>query len=127
MNHEYLALGAVPMTRGSVLRIEDGCDVLIYVWEGELWITQEGDGRDRCLAAGAWFRLDRNGVAVAQATQRSIITLTAPTPELFARRITVGQVELYSAANAKASPGALLARFWTRLFAPHARPTTAGL
>jgi len=76
MYSEYLALGAVPMTRGSVLRIEDGRDVLIYVWEGELWLTQEGDGRDRCLGAGAWFRLDRNGVAVAEAMRHSTITLT---------------------------------------------------
>ena len=106
MNHEYLALGAVPMTRGSVLRIEDGRDRLIYVWEGALWITQEGDGRDLYVAAGDSFRLDRNGIALAQATRRSIITLTA---------------------KASAPLGARLARFWTRLFAPHARPTTAAL
>jgi len=75
MNHEYVALGAVPMTRGSVLRIEDGRDRLIYVWEGELWLTQERDGRDRILAAGDSFRLDRDGVALAQALRRSTVTL----------------------------------------------------
>jgi len=75
MNNEYAALGAVPMTRGSVLRIEDGRDRLIYVWEGELWLTQERDGRDRILAAGDSFRLDRDGVALAQALRRSTITL----------------------------------------------------
>ncbi|HEY8252738.1 MAG TPA: DUF2917 domain-containing protein [Burkholderiales bacterium] len=106
MNHEYAALGAVSMTRGSILRIEDGRDRLIYVWEGELWLTQEGDGRDRCLGPGSWFRLDRKGVAVAQAIRRSTVTLSAKAGEPLGARLT---------------------RFWTGLFAPHARPTTAAL
>jgi len=106
MNHEYAALGAVAMTRGSTLLIEDGRDRLIYVWEGELWLTQERDGRDRILGPGTWFRLDRKGVAVAQALRRSTITLSA---------------------KASAPLGARLARFWTALFALQARPTTAAL
>jgi hypothetical protein len=105
MNSEYVALGAVPMTRGSVLRIEDGRGLLIHVWEGALWLTLEGERRDRYVAPGGYFRLDRGGVALAQALSRSIVTLTAPAPEL------------HSTAK----------DFWTRLFAPHARPTTAAL
>lgn len=127
MNSEYVALGAVPMARGSVMRIEDGRDLLIYVWQGGLWLTQEGDGRDRYVGAGEYFRLDCDGVALAQATRRSAVTLTAPAAEQFARRISLGQVELYSAARTRASLGARLARFWTWLFAPHAQPTKAAL
>lgn len=127
MKHEYVVQGSLGMPRGSVLRVEDGRDLLVYVWEGSLWLTQEGDPRDRHLGAGSWFRLDRNGVALAQATSRSTITLTAPEPELHARRIALGQVELYSAANIRASLGARLRRFWSGLFAPHARPTMASL
>ena len=127
MKNEYVVRGSLGMPRGSVLRVEDGRDLLVYVWEGSLWLTQEGDPRDRHFGAGSWFRLDRNGVALAQATSRSTITLTAPEPELHARRIALGQVELYSAANTRASLGARLRRFWSGLFAPHARPTMASL
>jgi hypothetical protein len=131
--NEYVVHGSLAMTRGSVLRIEDGCDLLIYVWEGSLWVTQEGDTRDRHLGAGGWFRLDRDGVAIASATSRSTITVTAPEPELYAKRIALARaqngvhVELYSAAKARPRLGARLRRFWAGLFAPHARPTTASL
>ena len=118
MSHEYVVRGSLAMKQGSVLRIEDGCDLVVYVWEGALWLTQEGDPRDRYLRAGTWFRLDRHGVAVAHATERSTVTLTAPEPERYARRIALGQMEIYSAARAG---------FWAGLFAPHARPTTASL
>ena len=127
MNHEYVVRGSLAMQQGSVLRIEDGCDLVVYVWEGALWLTQEGDPRDRYLRAGSWFRLDRDGVAVAHATERSTVTLTAAQPQLYAARIALGPVELYSAAREKAPLAARLRRFWTGLFAPHARPTTAAL
>ncbi len=133
MDREYLVQGNLNMTRGSVLRIDDGCDLLLYVWEGEVWLTQDNDRRDRIINAGGWFRLDRNGTAIAAATQRSVVTLTAPQPEQFASRILLTKagsaepIELYAAAKEQASLGARLRRFWTGLYAPHARPTTVGL
>jgi hypothetical protein len=131
--NDYLVHGNVAMARGSVLRIEDGRDVLIHVANGELWLTQEADGRDRCLAAGAWFRLERNGVAIAQSLEHTVVSLCAPERELYARRITVGKAgspivtELYGAQAARASRGGRLRRMWASLYTPHARPTTAGL
>jgi hypothetical protein len=65
------------MTRGSSVRIEDGAGILVYVWEGELWITQEGDGRDYFVTPGRWFRLERNGTSLLYATRRTRATLTA--------------------------------------------------
>ena len=116
--NEYLVQGNVAMTRGSILRVEDGRELTLYVWEGAVWLTQEGDPRDRYVGAGEWFRLDRHGVAIAHATHRTVMTITAPIPELFAKRIVLAKagsalpVELYSAAPARASFGALLRRFW---------------
>ena len=124
--NEYVVHGAIAMTRGSVLRIEDGQDLLVYVWDGSLWLTQESDARDRYLAAGSWFRLDRDGVAIAQATSRCTVSLTAPQPDHYATRIALSKagtdapVEIYAARKKARS-------FWARLFAPHARPTTASL
>ena len=131
--NEYLVQGSIPMTRSSILRVEDGRDLTLYVWEGAVWLTQEGDARDRYIGPGEWFRLDRHGVAIAHATQRTVVAIAAPTPELYASRIVLAKagsavpVELYTAANAGASIGSRLSRFWARLFAPHARPTTAAL
>ena len=64
------------MKSGSVLRIEDGRDTVITVLRGELWLTQEGDRRDRYLAAGQSFRLDRQGVAIASAMSHSLVSLS---------------------------------------------------
>jgi hypothetical protein len=129
--NEYPVHRSIAMRRGSVLRIEDGRDLLLYIWEGGIWLTQQGDPRDRYVSAGAWFRLDRDGLAVASALGRTTMTITAPAPELYAERITLSRSGsrvaevLYSAATAKNSPVARLRRFWSGLFVPHASPTTA--
>ena len=125
MKDPYVVCSALAMARGSTLCIEDGRDLLVYVWQGELWLTQERDGgHDRHLGAGASFRLDRDGLALAQATRRTTVTLTAAEPGPYARRIALARfgeapVELYAAAKPR--------RFWVDWFAPHARPTTAAL
>lgn len=129
---EYVVEGSIAMTRGSILRVEGGRDLTLYVWEGAVWLTQEGDPRDRYVGPGEWFRLDRQGVAVAHATQRTVMSITAPIPERFAKRIVLAKagsalpIELYAAA-ARASLRARLLRFWAGLFASPARPTTAAL
>jgi hypothetical protein len=109
MNGEYVVQGGLAMTRGSLLRIEDGRGLLLYVWEGELWLTQEGERRDTYLAAGGWFRLERDGNAVAQALSRTVVSITAPTPEHYAQRIALTRagtdtpVEIHSAEKARPS------------------------
>lgn len=85
----YVVHGGMGMARGSFARIEDGRGILVYVWEGELWITQEGDPRDYVVRGGEWFRVERNGTALLHATRRTHATLTAPTPENYARRVTM--------------------------------------
>jgi hypothetical protein len=126
LTDEYVVHGSLGMTRGSVLRIEDGRDMTIHAWEGGLWLTQEGDRCDRYLGPGDCFRLQRDGVTLAPATARSKVSLTAPRPELYAKRVAMTkagtgiQAELYASARETES-------FWTRLFTPYSRPTTAAL
>jgi hypothetical protein len=134
---EYVVQGSLDLAHGNVLRIEDGRDMLVYVWEGKLWLTEEGERTDRVLVAGQWHRLERGGTAIANALARCLVTLTAPEPRFFARRIALTRaasaapVELYSASRERlhvlAAPAARLRRLWARLFAPQARPTTAAL
>ena len=76
MDRNELTQGCLPLRRGSLLRIEDGRDTVITVLRGELWLTQEGDRRDRYLAAGQSFRLDRQGVAIASAMRHSLVSLS---------------------------------------------------
>jgi hypothetical protein len=87
----YIVQGAVGMPRGSLLRIEDGAGLLVYVWEGELWLTQEGSREDHMLGAGRWFRVDRQGAAIAYACRRSVVSLSSPQPGSPARAITLAK------------------------------------
>lgn len=85
----YLLNGTVGVPRGSLLRIQDGGGVLVYVREGELWLTQEGSHRDHVLQAGQWFRLDRGGATLAHAFQNSVISLSPQAPNAAAPRVTL--------------------------------------
>ena len=46
---EFLLQDPIGMPRGSLLRIDGGAGVLVHVWEGELWLTQEGSAKDHVL------------------------------------------------------------------------------
>ncbi len=107
---EHGVQGPIDMARGSLLRIEDGRDLLVSVRVGVLWLTQEGDGGDYILRAGEEMRLDRDGRMVACALGRSIVALGAPRA-----RAGVGRRLLRA-----------VRRFWLGVEAPQARPTTAG-
>lgn len=129
---EYIVQGSLGLARGSLLRIEDGQHILVYVWEGEVWLTEHGERVDRIVGPGEWYRLERNGAAVAYALSRSTVTLTAPEPQRYARRIVLARsggaapVELYNAARERGwRIGAGLQRLGSALFAALARPTTA--
>jgi DUF2917 family protein len=65
------------MTKGSMLKIEDGRGIVLEVKRGMLWLTQEGDSRDRYIASGDWLRLDGDGLAIANALQRTIVCIAA--------------------------------------------------
>jgi hypothetical protein len=133
----YIVHGGLNMARGSFARIVDGKGILLYVWDGELWITQESDRRDYFIQRGEWFQVERGGVALAYARRRASISLTAPVPAHYARRITLtlpgtsAPRVIYDRAQ---EPGGWLdgarhrlARFWSDSYAPFSRPTTAAL
>jgi hypothetical protein len=90
-NHENLERTSIGMPRGSLLRIDDGVGVLVHVWEGEVWLTQDGSPRDHMLTAGQSFQVDRGGAALAHAFRRSVISLSSPGGEVQARRVTLVQ------------------------------------
>ena len=65
------------MTKGSMLKIEDGRGIVLEVKRGMLWLTQEGDTRDRYISAGDWLRLDGDGLAIANALQRTLVAVSS--------------------------------------------------
>ena len=123
----YLVKGSIGMPRGSMLRIDDGAGMLVYVWEGELWLTQEGSTKDHMLQAGQWFRVERDGAALAHAFRNSVVSLSSPLPEVPAERITLAQshdaapVVLHRRAHSR--PRHALRKFFASVFALRA---TAG-
>jgi len=127
---EYIVQGSLGLTRGSLVRVEDGRHILVYVWEGELWVTEEGDRSDRVLAAGQWHRIERDGAALVYALKRSVVTLTAPAPEYYARRIVLAKagspkpMVLYSSRRVRMNRlnafAQRLRQAWSGLLAPYA-------
>ena len=115
----YIVHGGLDLARGEFLRVEDGKGIVLYVWEGELWITQERDRKDHYVGRGSWFRLDRDGDALVHAMRRASLTVTAPVASRYARRISLGAVVIYDRAQ---EPGA-----WAGIYAPLSRPTSAAL
>ena len=88
----YVVHGGMALERGGVVRIEDGKGMLFYVWDGELWITQDGDSRDFIVPAGGSLTLDRDGVTLAQA-------LDAPTVVHIGSASALGAWSRHAAAS----------------------------
>jgi len=65
------------LAKGSMLKIEQGHGIVLEVKRGLLWLTQEGDARDRYIEAGDWLRIDGDGLAIANALQRTIVCIGA--------------------------------------------------
>jgi hypothetical protein len=122
----YVVHGSLGMTRGSVLRVEGGRSLMIYVWEGALRVTEDGVLTEHRLGPGEWLVIRNKGATVARALGRSELTLSAATPTHYARRIVLHPSRgamprvLYAAPDWRA-------RWWRGLFAPNARPTRAAL
>jgi quercetin dioxygenase-like cupin family protein len=68
----------VDLERGGLLPLHDGAGATVVCVEGEIWITQEHDGRDLLLSAGESLRLSRNGRTVIQALRGSRVAVKAP-------------------------------------------------
>ena len=64
------------LPRGSMLRIVDGQAHVIDVFEGQVWVTQDGDPSDVFLEAGDSFTVDSRGLTLLQALRDSRLLLS---------------------------------------------------
>jgi hypothetical protein len=79
---DYVPHGRLAMSNGSTLRVDDAKGMLLYVWQGSVWLTQERDHRDHLLHAGQSFRLDRHGAAlISPLGQGAVVSLAPPAAE----------------------------------------------
>lgn len=90
MNQDGREREPINLARGGTLRIAEGEGTLVYVWEGEVWLTEDGAREDHVLTAGQWFRLGA-AAALAQAFRHSVVTLTRPArpPSVLRRAIAM--------------------------------------
>lgn len=133
----YIVHANIALARGAMLRIEDARGLLLHAPEGGLWITQDGDTRDYFVAAGERFRLERDGLTVVYAFKRSGVTLAAPVPGHYARRISVMLPgtrlprviydRRWERGGWRSRLRHALTRGWLNAFAPRSIPTTAAL
>ncbi len=132
---DCIAQASVGMTRGNVVRVEDGSGIELSVTYGNVWITQHNDTNDICLGAGESFRIARQGRTIVTALKPSLVTLTPPAAQAHALRVsmtratTADSIELFDMNERRKAGGfnAWLDKYWVRLFVPSSRPTTASL
>lgn len=63
------------MAKEILVRIEDGRGTLVRVASGSVWVTEEGDPRDRFVSAGGRHLIASKGVTLISALTRSTISL----------------------------------------------------
>ena len=62
----------------DTLTLDAARGALVRCLEGLVWITQDGDRADHVVGAGDWFRVDRDGAVVVQATRPARVAIESP-------------------------------------------------
>lgn len=79
-----LSHSLVRLPAGELLSLDGARGNCVVVFQGKVWITQQGDERDHILSSGESFTFDRPGLALVEALETSsVVVLTEPaaTPE----------------------------------------------
>jgi len=125
------------LPQGATLRIVNGEDRVIAVFQGQVWITQDNDLRDFFLEAGESFALDRPGLTVVQAFRDARLMVLDAKPQ-GEQQVNAYELQRRARAARDAAVGDALARAATALRAMlvragqrwasrgHAHPLAAG-
>jgi len=98
------------LPRDRTLRIADGRAHEIAVFEGQVWLTQDGDSRDVFLEAGDSFRFDRPGVTLVQAMRDARVLVSDPAALDRSRQFDAQALHRRARALRDAAVAALIAR-----------------
>jgi len=66
---------------GQFMKIQDGRGQMLAVFDGLVWVTQDGDPRDAFVAKGGVFTFDRPGLAIVEAVKDSRLAVLATAAE----------------------------------------------
>jgi hypothetical protein len=79
---DYVPHCRLAIDSGSTLRVDAAKGMLVYVWHGAVWLTQERDQRDHLLKSGESFRIDRAGATLLSPLGKgAVVSLTTPQPQ----------------------------------------------
>lgn len=70
-----LASGALQLSRGQTLKLQDAVGSTICAREGTVWITEENSRKDVVLEPGCCFRVNRPGLTIVQAFAAASVSL----------------------------------------------------
>ena len=70
-----LAAGALRLSRGQTLKMQDAAGSTICAREGTVWITEENSRKDVVLEPGYCFRVNRPGLTLVQAFADASVSL----------------------------------------------------
>ena len=70
-----LESGALWLSRGQTLKLQDAVGSTICAREGTVWMTEENSRKDVVLEPGACFRVDRPGLTIVQAFADASVSL----------------------------------------------------
>jgi hypothetical protein len=65
------------LRQGELVQLDGARGTMLRVTRGTLWITLEDDVRDVVLAAGDTFTVDREGLTLVEAQEKSIVCVLA--------------------------------------------------
>jgi hypothetical protein len=102
------------LLRDHTLRIADGQSHVIAVFEGQVWLTQDGDSRDVILEAGDSFGFGGSGLTLVQAFRDARLLVSEPAALELPRRIDAITLHQHARALRAAAVAALFARGFER-------------
>ncbi len=70
-----IASGALQLSRGQTLKMQDAAGSTICAREGTVWITEENSRKDVVLEPGHCYRLGRPGLTIVQAFADASVSL----------------------------------------------------
>jgi hypothetical protein len=98
------------LPRDGTLRIADGQAHVVAVFEGQVWLTQDGDQRDVFLEAGESFNVKSAGVTLVQAMRDARLVVSDPTALDQPRRVDAQALHQRAGELRDAAVVALIAR-----------------
>jgi hypothetical protein len=98
------------LPRNGTLRIADGRAHVVAVFEGQVWLTQDGDSRDVFLEAGESFNFEGSGVTLVQAMRDARLLVSDPAALDPARRVDAQALQRRARELREIALAALIAR-----------------